>query len=83
MKIKKKRDEGAKKIRLCPKCRRPTLKSAFNVSGWLANAMFKCTNPECGYVGSLYIEADIDENNENPKNIGLIEKSEKKKLHEK
>jgi len=44
------------KIRLCPKCKKPKLKSAMNVSGWLAPGMYECR--ECGYVGSLFIEVD-------------------------
>ncbi|MHA1273644.1 MAG: hypothetical protein ACTSVV_07470 [Promethearchaeota archaeon] len=56
------------KIKLCPKCREPSLKSALNVSGWLAPDLFECT--KCGYVGQLYIEIDTEEfvkNDENEK----------------
>ncbi|MBD3255206.1 MAG: hypothetical protein GF383_08945 [Candidatus Lokiarchaeota archaeon] len=49
------------KIRLCPKCRQPTLKSATNVSGWLAPSMFECTNEDCGYIGYLCIEVDPED----------------------
>ena len=46
------------KIRLCPKCKKPTLKNATNVSGWLAPDLFECTDDKCGYVGRIYIEVD-------------------------
>jgi hypothetical protein len=46
------------KIILCPKCKKPTLRNATNVSGWLAPSMFECSDIKCGYVGSLYIEVD-------------------------
>ena len=60
------------KIRLCPKCRKPTLKNATNVSGWLAPSMFECTNEKCKYIGYLYIEIDpadydLNKNEENNK----------------
>jgi len=45
-------------IRLCPKCKKPTLKNATNVSGWLAPDMFACKDDKCGYVGRIYIEVD-------------------------
>jgi len=44
------------KIRICPKCRKPKLREATNIGGWLAPDMFECL--ECGYVGSFYIEID-------------------------
>ena len=43
-------------IRLCPKCKKPALKNAINVSAWLAPDMFECT--ECDYVGPLCLEVD-------------------------
>ncbi len=46
-------------IRICPKCKEPKLKSALNVSGWLAPNMFECTN--CGYLGYFYIEIDSED----------------------
>ena len=46
-------------IRICPKCKEPKLKSAMNVSGWLAPNMFECTN--CGYMGHFYIEIDPED----------------------
>jgi hypothetical protein len=47
------------KIRICPKCKQPKLKSAVNVSGWLAPDMYECTN--CKYTGRLFIEVEPDE----------------------
>ena len=47
------------KIRICPKCRKPTLKNAVNVSGWLAPNMYECTS--CKYIGHLYLEVDPEE----------------------
>ncbi|TFF95818.1 MAG: hypothetical protein EU544_01945 [Promethearchaeota archaeon] len=46
-------------LKICPKCKEPTLKSAMNVSGWLAPNMFECKN--CGYVGQLYLEVDSED----------------------
>ena len=46
-------------IRICPKCKEPTLKSGFNVSGWLAPNMVECT--KCGYRGYFYIEIDPED----------------------
>ncbi|MFX1273525.1 MAG: hypothetical protein ACFFBP_10385 [Promethearchaeota archaeon] len=56
------------KIRLCPKCKKPTLHPAVNVSGWLAPDMFECK--ECNYIGQFYIIVDskdykIDDNSSN------------------
>jgi len=47
------------KIRLCPKCKKPTLKNATNVSGWLAPDLYKCKDDKCGYVGRIYIELQL------------------------
>ena len=49
------------KIRLCPKCKKPTLRNATNVSGWLAPSMFECSDDECGYVGYINIEVDPED----------------------
>ncbi|TFG04136.1 MAG: hypothetical protein EU539_11425 [Promethearchaeota archaeon] len=49
------------KIRLCPKCKKPTLRNATNVSGWLAPDMFECSDEKCGYVGHIYLEVDTDD----------------------
>lgn len=46
-------------IRLCPKCKKPKLKMAVNVSGWLAPDMYECT--ACGYIGRFYIEVDSED----------------------
>ena len=46
-------------IRICPKCKEPKLKSAVNVSGWLAPDMYECTS--CGYMGRFYIEVDSED----------------------
>ena len=59
-------------IRICPKCKKPKLKSATNVAGWLAAELYQCT--ECGYIGRFYLEIDsedfkLDENDDsNQKN---------------
>jgi RNase P subunit RPR2 len=50
---------GKKLLRICPKCKKPTLKPAYNVSGWLAPDMFRCQ--ECGYIGNFYIEIEEEE----------------------
>ncbi|MFX1405736.1 MAG: hypothetical protein ACFFC9_12700 [Promethearchaeota archaeon] len=47
------------KIRICPKCKEPKLKQAFNISGWLAPDMYECT--ACGYIGHIFIELDSDD----------------------
>jgi len=44
------------RIKICPKCKNSTLKSAVNVSGWLAPNMYECTS--CNYIGSFFIEID-------------------------
>ncbi|MBD3197372.1 MAG: hypothetical protein GF317_20115 [Candidatus Lokiarchaeota archaeon] len=49
------------KIKICPKCKESKLKTALNVSGWLAPNMYKCTN--CGYMGYFYIEIDTEDLN--------------------
>ncbi len=43
-------------IRICPNCKKPKLKSAVNVSGWLGAEFFVCTN--CFYTGIFYIVVD-------------------------
>ncbi len=48
-----------KKVKICPKCKQPTLITAFNVSGWLSPDYFECKN--CDYMGSLYLEIDSDD----------------------
>jgi hypothetical protein len=46
-------------IRICPKCKEPTLRSAVNVSGWAAPNLMECT--KCGYIGYFYIEIDPED----------------------
>ncbi len=46
-------------IRICPKCKKPGLKNATNVSGWLAPDMYECT--KCDYIGYLYLEVDSED----------------------
>ena len=47
------------RIRICPRCRKATLKNAVNVSGWLAPNMFECTS--CRYIGPLYLDIDPED----------------------
>jgi len=46
------------RIRICPKCKNSTLKTAVNVSGWLTPNIFECTSDSCNYIGPLFIEID-------------------------
>lgn len=62
------------KIKICPRCKKPKLRSATNVSGWLAPNMYKCL--ECGYVGYVYFEVD----SEDFKEIKLNDKKEFNKI---
>ena len=62
-------------IRLCPKCKKSTLKNATNVSGWLAPDMYECADDKCGYVGRIYIEVD-------PKDYKLEDESDLDKEEE-
>ncbi len=64
-------------IRLCPKCQKPTLKAALNVSGWLAPDMFECTEPECTYIGGFYVEVDPEDFKLNESDLKEIEKNKK------
>ena len=50
-----------KEIRLCPKCKKPTLVQASNVSGWLDSSSYRCTDDKCGYAGRFFITVDPDE----------------------
>lgn len=50
-----------KEIKICPKCKKPTLKQATNVSGWLDRSVYICKDPSCGYSGRFYIIIDPDE----------------------
>ncbi len=53
----KKKEEQV--IRLCPRCKKPMPRSAFNVSGWFAPKEFACDH--CGYTGHFFIEVDPSE----------------------
>ena len=55
-----------KTVKICPKCKQATLKSAMNVSGWLAPNLFECTN--CNYRGAFYIEVDVDDMGDSDEN---------------
>ena len=48
-------------IGICPKCKKPTLRNATNVSGWLAPDLYECSNEKCRYVGRFYIEIDSED----------------------
>jgi ssDNA-binding Zn-finger/Zn-ribbon topoisomerase 1 len=48
-------------IQLCPKCKKPTLIQASNVSGWLDSSSYRCTDAKCGYVGRFFITVNPDE----------------------
>ena len=50
------------------------IKSALNVSGWLAPTMYECW--DCNYVGPLYVEIELEEYKE-------LMKEENKKKEEK
>ncbi len=51
----------ATEIQLCPKCKKPTLVPASNVSGWLDTATYRCTDVKCGYTGHFFITVNPDE----------------------
>ncbi len=55
----KRKDDNA--IRVCPKCHRPTLKHAHNLSGFMLPDKFECTSPGCHYVGVIYLEISPEE----------------------
>jgi hypothetical protein len=64
------------KIRICPKCKKPKLKNAVNVSGWLTPDMYECTS--CNYIGYFFLEVDpedyeLDQNLNNANNNTLKE----------
>ncbi|MFX1343845.1 MAG: hypothetical protein ACFFBC_00685 [Promethearchaeota archaeon] len=46
-------------IRICPRCKEPSLKSALNVSGWLGANLMECK--KCGYIGYFFIEIDPED----------------------
>ncbi|MBD3351388.1 MAG: hypothetical protein GF364_07865 [Candidatus Lokiarchaeota archaeon] len=58
-----------KEIPLCPKCKKPISKQAFNISGWLSNPSYECLH--CGYVGPFYVVAEVQtEENGDKKALG-------------
>jgi hypothetical protein len=59
-------------IKICPKCKKPTLKNAVNVSGWLAPNFYECGN--CNYVGYLFLEVDLEDYKE--ENVAFDEDSD-------
>lgn len=48
-------------VKLCPTCMKPSLKQASNISGFMTPDNYECLNKECKYVGSFYVEMDLDE----------------------
>ena len=56
----------------CPKCLKPTLRQAFNVSGFISQSQYYCTN--CHYTGNLYLEIDPNETGSNFVNLEELKK---------
>jgi predicted RNA-binding Zn-ribbon protein involved in translation (DUF1610 family) len=50
-------------IKLCPTCKKPTLKRTVRTSGWMSPESYICE--ECGYSGAFYIEVDLEESGDN------------------
>nr|MDO8100102.1 hypothetical protein [Candidatus Njordarchaeota archaeon] len=50
---------ASKMIRICPMCKKPTLRPADSISGWMTAPILSCSN--CGYRGIVYLEVDADE----------------------
>jgi hypothetical protein len=69
---KKKKKSNTPSVKLCPKCLKPTLKQAYNVSGFISQAQYYCT--ECHYTGNLYLEIDPEEKGENFINLEELKK---------
>ena len=47
-------------IRICPKCKKPTLKNAFNLlHAWGSPPKYRCD--ECDYLGFFSLEIDPDD----------------------
>ncbi|MBN1216691.1 MAG: zinc ribbon domain-containing protein [Candidatus Lokiarchaeota archaeon] len=64
-------------IRICPKCKKPSLTNAHNLlSFWGGNTLLKCK--ECDYQGYFYLEIDPneykDQNEENIENYDDLTK---------
>lgn len=82
---KKEKAKKTKEVPICPKCMKPTLKQAFNVSGWMTNPVYECTN--CDYVGSFYLTIDPNsikdiKKEENPDLIKNIDEDTNKDINE-
>lgn len=66
--------EVSGKIRICPFCKKPTLRPADSISGWMTADVFACSN--CGYRGHLYIEVDPEEFEKSQKESSTDENEE-------
>lgn len=55
----KRAKKSPRKIRVCPFCKRPTLRAADSISGWMTAEILKCDT--CGYRGAVFIEVDPGE----------------------
>lgn len=62
------------KIIICPFCRKPTLRPADSISGWMTADAFACST--CGYRGHVYIEVDPDEFEKSQKESSTDENEE-------
>ncbi|WXG43540.1 MAG: hypothetical protein WED04_05785 [Promethearchaeati archaeon SRVP18_Atabeyarchaeia-1] len=51
--------DSPRKIRVCPFCKKPTLRVADSISGWMTADIYRCDT--CGYRGPVFIEVDLDE----------------------
>jgi hypothetical protein len=69
---KRKKKSQTPPIIVCPKCLKPTLKDATNVSGFISNKQYYCTS--CHYTGVLYLEVDPNETGENLVNLEKLKK---------
>ncbi len=59
---KREKIDPSRRIIVCPSCQKPTLKRApSSISGWLTASMYFCTDPKCNYMGYLYAEITIDD----------------------
>ncbi|MFX1365538.1 MAG: hypothetical protein ACFFCE_06055 [Promethearchaeota archaeon] len=48
-------------IRICPRCKKPTLRNAINVAGGIAPNLYECKDSKCGYIGRFFIEVDSED----------------------
>ncbi|MFX1331151.1 MAG: hypothetical protein ACFE9W_06325 [Promethearchaeota archaeon] len=54
--------DKTQKIRVCPRCGNPQIREAkTSVSGWLVPKTYYCSNEDCGYSGSVFVEIEADE----------------------